>query len=200
MLRVILKSLALVLALLVMMWVAGFIAYFASVEYGRNIYTTQKTDAIVVLTGGDYRVNEGLELWSNLYAPEIFISGVHESTTRKDILQGWNGEKRLPLCCLTLGFQAKTTRQNAVEVKDWVDDNYVRSIRLVTSNYHMPRAMLEFKAAMPKLRIIPHIVEERDYPMGHRLYWWILNKEYNKSLIRRLEMWTGRQWIKRKPK
>lgn len=200
MLKRILTFFAFLFALLIFMWTAGFIAYFASVEYGRNVYTTQKTDAIVVLTGGNHRIDEGLDLWSRLFAPELFISGVNESTTRKDILQEWSGERRLPLCCLTLGFEAKTTRQNAAEVKDWAEQNYVRSIRLVTSNYHMPRAMLEFKAAMPNVRIIPHIVTQRDYPMKHKYYWWILNKEYNKSLVRRLEIMTGRQWIKRKPK
>ncbi|MFP4314328.1 MAG: YdcF family protein [Alphaproteobacteria bacterium] len=179
------------------LWLGGLAGYVISIYNTHNLYPKQKTDAIVVLTGGNYRIPTGLDLWSKLYAPELFISGVHEKNTRKSILSGWVGEGRLPLCCLTLDFKATTTRENAIQTKKWVDRNDIHSIRLVTSDYHMPRALLELKTQMPNLKIIPHPVQIYQSKKGIDFSKRLLIMEYNKFLFRQFEILTGREWITR---
>jgi uncharacterized SAM-binding protein YcdF (DUF218 family) len=52
-------------------------------------------------------------------------------------------------CCVTLGFAALDTRGNARETSEWVERHRVRSLRLVTSDWHMRRAALELENALP---------------------------------------------------
>lgn len=192
-----LKMIAFGFLLVFFLWSAGAITYIVSTQYVEPLYPSQKTDAIVILTGDNYRIEDGLDLWSQLLAPELFISGVNEKTNRTDILSAWKGERRLPLCCLTLDFESKTTRQNAIQTARWIEKNYIRSIRLVTSDYHMPRAVLEFKAVMPDLEIIEHPVRHKLNKQYNKSWLRLLVIEYSKNILRRLEIMTGRDWIKR---
>ena len=41
------------------------------------------------------------------------------------------------------------TNGNAIEAKQWIEQNGIKTITLVTANYHMPRSLLEFKKALP---------------------------------------------------
>ena len=120
---------------------------------------------------------------------------MNEITNEKEILESWDGERDLPICCITLGFKAKTTRQNATETKEWIQNHYIGSARLVTSTYHMPRAYLEFKTAMPDLEIVVHPVEITDYEMNEKQFWVLALLEYNKMLARRLEIFSGHDWF-----
>lgn len=188
----IIKLFAFILCMAAFLWMAGFIAFLVNISAIKPANLTQKTDAIVVLTGGNYRIYTGLDLWRQNFAPELFITGVHPDVSRRDIIGTWEEKKRLPLCCLTLGHEATTTRENATETKEWVSNNYVRSARLVTSTYHIPRAVLEFRSAMPDLEIIPHPVQKSDYLMDEARFWVMAFVEYNKSLARRLEIISGK--------
>lgn len=188
----ILKTLSFILLLSAFLWMAGFISFLVNISAIKPANMTQKTDAIVVLTGGNYRIYTGLDLWRQNLAPELFITGVHPDVSRRDIMAAWEEEKRLPLCCLTLGHEATTTRENAIETKEWVKNNYVRSARLVTSTYHIPRAVLEFKSAIPDLEIIPHPVQKSDYLMDEARFWVMAFIEYNKSIARRIEIYSGK--------
>ena len=46
-------------------------------------------------------------------------------------------------CCVDLGRESVDTRSNAEEVARWVDKRKFRSVRLVTTDWHMPRARFE---------------------------------------------------------
>lgn len=175
------------------LWAAGFVAFTISIYSIKPSINTQKTDAIVVLTGGNHRIKTGLDLWRAGMAPELFITGVNESVTRFDLLNEGQKQGDLPICCLTLGYKARTTKGNARETKEWVKTKDIHSIRLVTSTYHIDRAMLEFSDAIgEKLEIIPHTVEAPDYPPESRMFWYLAFIEYNKILWRRLELIIGR--------
>ncbi|MAE51419.1 MAG: hypothetical protein CMH27_06390 [Micavibrio sp.] len=176
---------------LAFIWLAGLTFYTVKIIAAKPVQSTKKTEAIIVLTGGNYRIETGMQLWSQNLAQELFITGVYKNVTRRDILEEWQGKMRLPHCCLTLGYKAQTTEENAREVKDWVDDNYIRSARLVTSKYHMPRALFEFHILMPDLDIIPHPVEIEDYPLNHPVFWRLALLEYHKMLVRQFEHISG---------
>lgn len=180
------KPLVAISVFILLLWGLGYIAFLAHLEQVSVEQRERKTDAVVILTGGNFRVQTGLELFSDGMAPKLFITGVHESVKKADIISLWKGKKHLPECCIILGHTARTTIGNAVETREWLQQNNIKSIRLVTSFYHMPRALIEFKTTMPDVEIIPHPVEKADYSPEDPKYWNLTFSEYNKSLFRKI--------------
>lgn len=172
-------------------WTVGLVRFVDALPRATDA-ASEKADAIVVLTGGSRRVDEGVVLLEAEAAPVLFVSGVDERVDGKGIrslLDG--GDTRLPdkliECCLVLGHGATDTIGNARETQIWMAVGDRESMLLVTSNYHMPRAMLEFSHAMPETRIVPHPV----VPPDVRLDAWyrypgtltLLANEYSKYLF-----------------
>ena len=178
------KTIMGILITLITLFIGGYIVttlYALSVEPKER---ETRTDAIVVLTGGNHRVSTGLQLLADDLAPTLFISGVHMQVTIEDIKSNYQGSKPLPTCCIKLGHKALTTYGNADETRDWIRENKIESIRLVTSNYHMWRSLLVFKQAVPEVKIIPHPVEEKDYGITDKKFWSLTFSEYLKILFR----------------
>jgi uncharacterized SAM-binding protein YcdF (DUF218 family) len=147
---------------------------------------TAPTDGIVVLTGGEHRVLEGLQLFERSRARRILISGVHPQTTREDIKRRAKIPQALFSCCVDVGYKALDTSGNAIETADWAAAWGFKRIMVVTSNYHMPRGLLELSRALPGTELVPHPVRSSTYGSGH---WWtsasairIVTIEYVKSL------------------
>lgn len=162
-------------------WVGGFIAFINNLP---NSISAIKTDAVIVLTGGSSRVAEGFKILEQKLANILFISGVGQDVKVNELLTLY---KQDPTSKVEIGKKALNTTGNALEAKDWIDKNNIRSIRLVTSNYHLPRSLLEFHKTMPNLTIIPHPVVP---PIMQKSYWWLnpkldimLFNEYNHYLI-----------------
>ena len=137
-----------------------------------------KTDAIVVLTGGSNRVEEGLKLYQEELAGSLLISGVHKDVRVGDILRLWHGAP-LEIAGVALDPRATTTTENAIYSIEWIRAHNVKSIRLITAYYHMPRAYLEFKRRMPELMIVPHGVQPETGPS----YLKMLLAEYGKTIL-----------------
>ena len=172
-------------------WVGGYFLFLGYISQLQPQNINTRTDAIVVLTGGDNRIQTGLSLWADEMAPELFITGVQKNIERQTIFQSWdNAEKSLPLCCMTLGYMATSTVENAQETKEWVAENSIRSIRMVTSAYHTPRAFLEIKKAMPKLTVYLHPVPDRDFPKDGRKFFRYTFLEYHKLLWRLTQIYV----------
>ncbi len=143
-----------------------------------------KTDAAIVLTGGRNRVAEGIKILNHNLADRLFISGVSKNVTISQI------ERQLHMQAVDesrveLGYYAKNTLENAEEVKEWVEKNHIRSLRLVTSNYHLLRSMLELSEYQIPAQIIIHPV----YSEKVAAKWWqskgtcrLIISEYNKLL------------------
>lgn len=122
-------------------------------------------DGIVVTTGGQNRLRAGLDLLSDGKAPHLLLSGVGQGITKEMISQslGLNSARADKLaCCVALDFQAKDTKGNALAAKKWADSKTISTILLVTSDYHMPRAQLEFAHQMPGRMIIAYPVLASD--------------------------------------
>ncbi len=178
------KMTALVLMAFVFLWLAGYLAFSANSLLAKPQRPNEVTDAIIVPTGGNNRVKTGLELFAQGRARHLFISGVNPQTTKWEIMKMWEGDVALPPCCITLGHDAETTIENAQEARQWISENAYTSIRLVTSGYHMSRAMLEFRHALPGVEIIKNPVPYKDYGPSDKKFWEITFSEYNKWLFR----------------
>lgn len=186
------KFLIVILAIL-LLWLGGFWVFVLSLHKGPA--TNGKADAIVVLTGGKNRVETGLSLFAQGSSKELFITGVYEDVSFKDITNKWTGDTPLPECCITLGYEATTTEENALEVKKWLRSKKVRSIILVTSHYHMPRALVEFeRAGLNWFAIHPYPVVKGKFNSSDRHYWEILFTELHFSIPRGLQTWRGSHW------
>lgn len=115
-------------------------------------------EAVTALTGGaDARIIAAIQLADSLDLP-LLISGVGIDTTPADIAGIARVSPAQIDCCVTLGRAAATTEGNGAETADWARRKKVTRIIVVTSEYHMDRALLELKRAMPEGTFIPHAV------------------------------------------
>lgn len=177
------KLLISILIILIAVWLAGFLV-FADIINSYSAAKDEPTEAIIALTGGRNRIAEAVRLLNQGKAEKLFISGVNKATDLKAI------QKRQDLEINTdreiaLGTEATNTVENAIETKEWLEKNHIKSIRLVTSNYHIPRSIIEFKVHNPALKIIIHPV----YSEKVDKKWWkswhtfsLIFLEYNKFL------------------
>jgi uncharacterized SAM-binding protein YcdF (DUF218 family) len=134
-------------------WLGG-LAWFVHSSLWIAVDSAMPTDAIVVLTGGRLRVETALDLLGAGRAQKLFISGVNPRVDRGELLraEGWTGGDDPGR--IALGREAENTFGNARETADWMHQEGYRSLRLVTSWYHMRRSLLEFERAMPDTLIV----------------------------------------------
>ncbi|CAO4841068.1 MAG: hypothetical protein CNLJKLNK_01039 [Holosporales bacterium] len=116
------------------------------------------TDAIVVFTGGENRVEEALRLFKKDLSPLLYISGLNEKATKADILK--NAQYNDNPQAIAVDY-AKNTKENVTFTARWLLDHDIRAIRLVTNSYHMPRALIILSKKVPHVRIVPHIVKSK---------------------------------------
>jgi uncharacterized SAM-binding protein YcdF (DUF218 family) len=135
----------------------GFACYVTALPT-HEIAIHERADGIVVLTGGSSRVSDGMDLLAADRAQRLLISGVRAGNGRVDISRAMPEHHKLLNCCVDLGRFALNTRGNAVEARRWASERNFRSLIVVTSNYHMPRAISEFSHAMPGVTLIPYPV------------------------------------------
>ena len=183
-----LKKLTLAVIAMLILWVGGFVLFSLSALINIPQGEEETTDAIVVLTGGKNRVEEGLTLFANGRGTHLFISGVFKDVKKREILSQWKGDTALPPCCVTLGYKATSTQQNALETAEWIAAQDYSSIRLVTGDYHMGRSLMEMRHALPDIDIYAHPVPQPDLPRLSLRYWKLLFSEYHKSLYRRVQL------------
>ncbi|MXO75693.1 YdcF family protein [Altererythrobacter aerius] len=156
-----------------MLYVFGFMWFAAALPQPVGDY---RTDAIVVPTGGPGRIARGLELLGDREAEAMLVTGVDPEVKPAEFAAEYKVPARWMECCVTLGFAAVDTRSNAAETAAWMTENGYRSLRLVTTDWHMRRAANELGAALPQ-----DIVVVRDaVPSRPRLGTLFL--EYNKML------------------
>jgi uncharacterized SAM-binding protein YcdF (DUF218 family) len=146
----------------------GFVGFLSQLR-GAETRPSRNADGIVVLTGGSSRVSDAMELLADGYGKRLLISGVHPTNDASDISRSLSDNQSLLGCCVDLDRSAVNTRSNATETRRWARDRGFKSLIVVTSNYHMPRAIVELSHAMPDIALIPYAVvgdRWRDEP------WW----------------------------
>lgn len=164
-----------IIAFVVLAWMLGF-AWFAialprPVEGGR-------TEAVIVLTGGEDRIPRGFEILEKKLAERMLVSGVSREVKPHEFAAGYAVPARLMACCVTLGYESVDTRSNARESARWIARTKVRSVRLVTTDWHMPRAAFELH------RVIPDDIVVIEDAVASRPTLRTLFVEYNKLLAR----------------
>jgi len=130
-----------------LLWLGGFVWFVGSSLWVR-VDRASPTDAIVVLTGGKMRLETGLELLEAGKAGKLFVSGVNPAVDRDTLLRALGPAAAREACCIVLGHTADNTVGNALETAVWMQQEGYRSLRLVTSWYHMHRSLLEFGRAI----------------------------------------------------
>jgi uncharacterized SAM-binding protein YcdF (DUF218 family) len=180
------RVLAAVLAVLMVLWLFGLIE-FAAIIPAPGPEPEDRTDAVVVLTGGADRLEAGLRLLADGKASKLFVSGVYHTVDVAALLRVSRARPSDVECCITLGYIADSTAGNAEETAIWMRAENLRSLRLVTASYHMPRSLLEFRRALPGATIVPHPVFPERFKQDE---WWLwpgtlslLANEYTKYLL-----------------
>lgn len=172
--------------LMLTVWIIGF-GCFCLYALSLRFQSAEQTDAIVVLTGGGYRVQTALDLLRERYAENLLISGVNETVKKEDLIGTLSEELARNI---TLGYRAKNTRGNAQEMAHWIKGKNIHSVLLVTSFYHMPRSIFEVLKVSPNVKIIPLPVFPKSF--GDSVDWirtryaWLLFVEYHKFIAARL--------------
>ncbi len=143
-------------------------------------------DGIVALTGDEDRISEAMRLLAEGKAGRLLISGVNKSTRAPQIISsdGAGPEQAfLFRCCVDLDRRSLNTEDNALEATAWARKRGFRSLIVVTSTYHMPRALIELRQSMPEVDLVPYPVRS---PRMDSEWWndsrttWVLCKEYLK--------------------
>src|SRR5262249_17023077 len=124
----------------------GFFVFLSKLQFEERAPERQ-ADGIVVLTGGSSRVSDAVELLAAGYGKRLLISGVHPTIAASDISRSLQESNALFRCCVDLDHSAVNTRSNAAETRRWANERGFKSLIVVTSNYHMPRAIVELSHA-----------------------------------------------------
>src|SRR5690348_3927658 len=180
----------------------GFVGFLSQLR-GAEVKPARNADGIVVLTGGSSRVSDAMELLAAGYGKRLLISGVHPTNDVHDISRTLPDNHKLLNCCVDLDHSAVNTRSNAAETRRWARERGFTSLIVVTSNYHMPRAIVELSHAMPDVTLIPFAVvgdKWRDEP------WWtsgatlrLLLSEYAKYVAAEVRVWLAGAGIELAP-
>lgn len=180
------RALAAVAGLALALYAAGFVIFAAALDR-RPPEDVAAADGIVALTGGEGRITEAYKLLADGKGERLLITGVHPEVKIETVRHMIAGPAAKFDCCVDVGRRAENTIGNASETAQWVSAHDYRSIILVTSTYHMPRATLELKRAMPDIAITPFPVVQGTL---HLDGWWdfpgttkLLAAEYSKYLL-----------------
>ncbi|MCA1243132.1 YdcF family protein [Stappia stellulata] len=176
-----------ILAVVCFGFLAGGFLRFASAVTQYTEAASPSADAIVVLTGGSERVKKALSLLDEGRAGRLLISGVHPETTPKQIVRRTESDLALFACCIDLDRNANNTLENAAETAKWVRSNGFSSVIVVTSAYHMPRALLELRSVMPETTLVAVAVQGTDLELNswfrHAGVSLLLLREYMKYMF-----------------
>lgn len=140
------------------LWLAGFAVFLIAAFTSSPPNPLPLADGIVALTGGDDRVGEALTLLGAHQAPRLLISGAGRGTYLGDFTKDQPAAATQYAARITIGHMAGTTHGNALETASWVRTYKMRSLIIVTADYHMPRALQEMRAALPGVALIPYPV------------------------------------------
>ncbi|QJQ31848.1 YdcF family protein [Sphingomonas lacunae] len=167
---------------LALIWLLGFVWFSMFLPQPLGDW---RTDGIVVFTGGPHRISRALDLLEAGQAKRVLISGVGLDVRPVDLAATYRRPVALFDCCVALGREAVDTRSNGQEVARWVERRGYRSIRLVTTDWHMRRARFELEQSLPaEVVIVSDAVPSRP---SFRTLW----VEYHKLILRSIGALLG---------
>ena len=159
-----------VIAIVALIWLVGLFAFAHRVRELTPADDPARADAIVALTGpSSERVNAAIRLLEQGKGQRVLISGVNREVRRRELRELTPGSSRLFNCCVDLGFEAEDTVGNAQEIAAWARAKGYDDLIVVTSDYHMPRSLVEIRGALPGVRLTPYAVST---PSLDNARWW----------------------------
>ena len=174
----------------------GFWRFTEEVDRLSRVPPEREADAIVVLTGGAMRIDYGLDLLRSGRGRRLLISGVYPGTSATTLAKLTNTDKAWFDCCVDIDYVAADTIGNAEMAGRWAEERGYHDLILVTSDYHMPRSLLEFDRIESITSITPVAVRRADLwsrdslPNGSGLK--LLLSEYGKLIATRVRSAFGK--------
>jgi uncharacterized SAM-binding protein YcdF (DUF218 family) len=165
------------LSILGLAFIAGFFWYAAQVPTVEATFD-RSADGIVALTGGRERIGDAVELLAAGRGKRLLITGVYPTTRAEELSRFVPRYQAMFTCCIDLDRSAMNTIGNAIETRRWARQRGFRSLLIVTSAYHMPRALAELAHQLPDVTLVPFPVvteKQRTEP------WWT-NSQSAKTL------------------
>ena len=168
-------------------WFAGLCLFIQQLPVATSASIPNGDGVVVYTGGGGKRIAAAMGVFEDGSAERLLISGVNPSTSRTRIEEMWTGAPEKFECCVDLGRHAQSTIGNADEAADWANDYNLSSLVLVTSDFHMPRALMETRSKLVTTSITPYAV-----PSGHigdngwpttPAAWRLIAREYTKYLL-----------------
>lgn len=154
----------------VVVWFLGLLVFAAQVQHARPPSPVPDTDGVVALTGAsNARIAEAIDLVAQGHAREVLVSGVNAAVTREQLRLALGVPRQTYDCCVELGYQAEDTIGNAREIADWARRKGFHSLIVVTSDYHMPRSLMEIHGALPGVKLVAYPVATPSLDAPH---WW----------------------------
>ncbi len=148
------KWLAAAFAVSAVALLVGFVIFVAMLDRAEPT-SIRRGDGIVALTGGVDRIDDAAKWLAAGSGRKLLISGVSHDVTRERLAAKVPGLRRWLGCCVDIGYAARNTVGNAKEIRHWAETNGFRSLVVVTSSYHMPRALVELRRHLPGADLIP---------------------------------------------
>ena len=175
------------LTVLALGYTIGFLWFLSEIPES-NLAAPQPTaDAIGGLTGGPERIDAAMDLLASGRGARLLVSGVHPEVTKEELSDLLSPDKALFDCCVDMDWRAEDTIGNAAETASWVEANGFQSLLVVTSAYHLPRALRELGHTMPAVDLRGHPVFHDEVHLDD---WWrysgtsrLLIAEYSKFLL-----------------
>ncbi|MET3559382.1 uncharacterized SAM-binding protein YcdF (DUF218 family) [Bartonella japonica] len=151
---------ALTLLIFVFLFWISFIVFSEKIEQLQPPNPLPKADAIIVLTGGENRIETGLDLLQKGLGSRLLISGVNTTTNLKNLTHNAHIAPQLLNCCVDLEHKAINTKGNAKESADWIKKHHYTTLYIVTHDYHIWRSLRELKYLMPDINFIAYPVKK----------------------------------------
>lgn len=168
-------------------FLGGFAAFAAHVARLSAPAEPSAADAIIVLTGGEKRLDTAVELLKSGKGRRLLISGVHPAAGLSDLQRATGGDASLFSCCVDIDHAALDTIGNAQESAKWVTSHAYDRVIIVTNNYHMPRSLLELKRQIGNADLEPYPVVNTRLDSGE----WVGNREALRVLFTEYAKYLG---------
>lgn len=168
-------------------FLGGFAAFASHVARLTPPAEQPDADAIIVLTGGEKRLDAAVDLLKSGKGRRLLISGVHPAARLSDLQRATGGDATLFRCCVDIDHAALDTVGNAEESAKWVTSHAYDKVIVVTNNYHMPRSLLELKRLIGETELQPYPVVNTRLDGGE----WVGNRDALRVLFTEYAKYLG---------